>query len=545
MPPAVTNAFKSWLKGNVNMKLSSDSAVTRVTYEGITTFESLTDFDKTSIEYLPRTCKEKILAITEDIPAGIAAEGEVPGANVGTISVRRLITAMKAARYYQSINRTMNPSNMHYTNVLSAFKIEEEAYADLIKKPEPDVPLINDKDNDRKVIKWVPNFLDCLSRTYGSKGPLVYVLRDVVPVPAEVDDPLLTDPTTSVVNSYYGQSGCLHDELIARLPHVGPIYKHDNATVFLKVEKASRSTSVESTVKAFARKKDGRGAFLAVIANHAGDTKYRAIHKKRLNLLTNIKWNGRSYPLETHVSNHRQALDDIKECKEHITVAVPDNAQRVEYLIDSINCSDNTLQATIGLIRANTNNMRNDFEVAASSLIEVDPYKRQQRNPSKGNGQVSGVAFAGRGSSGVDLRWHHPKEYKELTSEQKDELTQWQSSSEGKKILDKSKKEAAEKRRKRNEGKKRGAEKGKEGGWKKKMKSAMKTPNGLKTVMALIGAEESSNKALQAELTANAAATPPAQAGSVNVEQKPTATVASAFPATNIKLSSILKTPKY
>ena len=87
MPPTVTNAFKTWLKENVNMKLSSDAAVTRVTYEGITNFESLTDFDKTSIEYLPRTYKEKILAITEDIPVGIQAESKVPGANVGTISV--------------------------------------------------------------------------------------------------------------------------------------------------------------------------------------------------------------------------------------------------------------------------------------------------------------------------------------------------------------------------------------------------------------------------------------------------------------------------
>ena len=120
------------------------------------------------------------------------------------------------------------------------------------------------------------------------------------------------------------------------------------------------------------------------------------------------------------MSNHRQALDDIKECKEHITVTVPDDSQRVEYLIDSINCSDNNLQATIGLIRANTNNSRNDFEDAASSLIEVDPYRRQQRNPSSKGAQVSGVSFAGRGSSGVDLRWHHPKEFKELISEKKD-----------------------------------------------------------------------------------------------------------------------------
>ena len=181
---------------------------------------------------------------------------------------------------------------------------------------------------------------------------------------------------------------------------------------------------MESTVKAFVRKKDGRAAYVAVIANHSGDTKYRAIHKKRLNLLTTIKWNGRSYPLESHVSNYRQAVDDIKECKEHITVAVPDDAQPVEYLIDSINCSDNTLQATIGIIRANTNNSRNDFEVAASSLIEVDPYRRQQKHPTK-NANVSGASFAGRGSSGVDLRWHHPKEFKELSSDQKDELSQW------------------------------------------------------------------------------------------------------------------------
>ena len=59
---------------------------------------------------------------------------------------------------------------------------------------------------------------------------------------------------------------------------------------------------------------------------------------------------------------------------------MPDAAQRVEYLIDSINCTDNTLQATIGLIRANTNNTRQDFEAAASALIEVDPYRRSQKN---------------------------------------------------------------------------------------------------------------------------------------------------------------------
>ena len=46
IPPTVTTSFRSWLKANTNMKLSSDAAVLRITYEGITTFKSLNDFDK-------------------------------------------------------------------------------------------------------------------------------------------------------------------------------------------------------------------------------------------------------------------------------------------------------------------------------------------------------------------------------------------------------------------------------------------------------------------------------------------------------------------
>ena len=81
------------------------------------------------------------------------------------------------------------------------------------------------------------------------------------------------------------------------------------------------------------------------------------------------------------MSNHRQAVDDLKECSRHITVSVPDPSQRVEYLIDSISCSANTLQATIGLVRSNTNNMRSDFELAASALIGVDSYHKAIKIP--------------------------------------------------------------------------------------------------------------------------------------------------------------------
>jgi hypothetical protein len=57
----VTASFKNWLKGNTTMKLSSDAAVLRLLQEGLTNFDSLTDFDKKSLERLPSVCKETII----------------------------------------------------------------------------------------------------------------------------------------------------------------------------------------------------------------------------------------------------------------------------------------------------------------------------------------------------------------------------------------------------------------------------------------------------------------------------------------------------
>ena len=71
------------------MKLSSDAAVVRITHEGITDFRSFLDFDKESIEALPRACSRSIDAIAEDIPNLIVAETAAVGANISSIALRR------------------------------------------------------------------------------------------------------------------------------------------------------------------------------------------------------------------------------------------------------------------------------------------------------------------------------------------------------------------------------------------------------------------------------------------------------------------------
>ena len=76
-----------------------------------------------------------------------------------------MIIASYATKYYVAVGRAMTTVNMHYANVLQDFKVDFEAYTSLKEDDAPKAPSINDKDNDRKVIKWAPIFKDCLSRT--------------------------------------------------------------------------------------------------------------------------------------------------------------------------------------------------------------------------------------------------------------------------------------------------------------------------------------------------------------------------------------------
>jgi hypothetical protein len=544
MPPAATPQFRLYLKSASNMKLNTNASVTRILYEGITSFISLGDFDADSIKTMARNCRETIPAIAADQDAGILVdEPEVAGTVISTQSMVRLTVACNATKYYLSINRVPTVANLHYQNILASFKIEFEAYEKLQKEDSPDIPSIKDSDNERKVIKWAPIFMDCMSRTYGIKGPLAYVLRDEVDVVPEADDPLQE-------GSYYGRSGGLQTELIARLSHDDALFRSDNKTVYSKLEKACRGSSVESTIKTFSHAQNGRGAYAALIDHHAGASKYRAISKKRMNLLQQIKWNGRNYSLEKHVSNHRQAVDDLNDCAQHITVAVPDASQRVEYLIDSINCPDSTLQAAIGLIRSDVNGMRADFELAANALIEVDPYRRTQRQQPKPTAQVAAIDFgSGRGDSGVDLRWHTPTEFRALTQEQRSELVSWQRTPDGKSQLKKSRDDymKSNKRKSDNKGDNKTGKDNEAVNKKRKqwLKSYVKKPSGLKHVMGVLAREENSNAAFVSSL--NSAQLPPATQTAPPVpppaQQPSVGSLNARFPgsATRVQLNSILK----
>ena len=143
MSPATTPAFRLYLKSATNIKLNTDAAVTRILYEGITSFTSLGDFSPDSIKTMSRNCRETIPAVTADLAAGIAIdEPEVRGTSISTQSMVRLTVASNAVKYYTSVGRVPNAANLHYNNVLSTFRIEHEAYEKLQKEDAPTIFLV-------------------------------------------------------------------------------------------------------------------------------------------------------------------------------------------------------------------------------------------------------------------------------------------------------------------------------------------------------------------------------------------------------------------
>ena len=266
MPIVKNNQYLSWLKSAANMKLSSDAPVLSITYEGLTNFQPFMEFNHDSIES-KQACSKNIDAIVSDAPNGIAAKNAVLRMNISTISIHQLVVATNAVKYYTVIRQTPNSNNMYYVNLIGEFTTDYNAYVQMKKQTYPEVLLVSDKGKYKKITKWVPLFEDAFLRTSGSKGPLVYINKENVDV-TDVRDDLL------MANAHYDTSGDMLEELIHYFPHAGSIFCDDNKTVFVMISKAIAGTSVELTIKSYSIRKDGWASFLALIANHADDTKY-------------------------------------------------------------------------------------------------------------------------------------------------------------------------------------------------------------------------------------------------------------------------------
>ena len=62
--------------------------------------------------------------------------------------------------------------------------------------------------------------------------------------------------------------------MISHLSHTSPIFRDDNAQVYHYLEEATRSTIYSSSLKPFQQTKNGSGAYLELMSQHAGNDKW-------------------------------------------------------------------------------------------------------------------------------------------------------------------------------------------------------------------------------------------------------------------------------
>ena len=132
--------------------------------------------------------------------------------------------------------------------------------------------------------------------------------------------------------------------------------------------------------------------------------------------------------------------------------------------------------------------MREHFERASCALIEVDPYKRTQRasNTNAKPVNVSAIDFsAGRGTTGVDLRWYPCRDFLKLPANQKTELMEWTRTDAGRELITEFKQERDKTNgnnssNNSNIKRKSDSDNGNNGNWKKELKGVLRLKRDLK-----------------------------------------------------------------
>ena len=80
-------------------------------------------------------------------------------------------------------------------------------------------------------------------------------------------------PTLVLNRPYSTLAGSVAGEQALRLSHNHPLFRDDNGQFYGIFEEEVRGTVYEATIKPFQRLADGRGSYLALIAQHAGRDK--------------------------------------------------------------------------------------------------------------------------------------------------------------------------------------------------------------------------------------------------------------------------------
>lgn len=361
----------------------------------------------------------KTLCSSARKPGGTLASGAPNlGCNVPAMLQLKLMVAVSAAKFYDTIGRTILPANMTWMYV-KQFKSLDQLTSKW--KAQPDLPPLG---RNVPIMKLLELIREHLRGILGIRQiPLAYVTRRIVH-PLSIADIRVDKPFSEDYGSF-------HEELVARASHDHPNFVDDNAAVLDILVGCLSETEFLTSLKPFQKARDGRGALLALESQNLGDSKWDMLIKAAEQTVLNFPWNGKNskYTLDRHIVSHRAAHNDMVRASESTPYQPPNGHTRVQRLLNSIVSTDIKVVSAVTTILADTAK-RDDFEAAADFLLLAAPVPVQILNLNHtvsgvSEQQGSGFEIGEMGKTGVELRYYARDAFKALPQEQRDELAAW------------------------------------------------------------------------------------------------------------------------
>ena len=350
-------------------------------------------------------------------------------------SLQRLKIASGLVRHYRDTARPLSAANMQWNTQCENFHVQRKAMDDAMKKDAPSVPKLK---KGGSVTKWESSMTVNAKMQFGTRGSdLTYIMRKEADVPGAV-------PALAPGMPYTVEGGSIQADMESRLSLAHPLYQLDNEMFFTLIEEAVRDSDHANTIKPFERRRDGRGAWLAMMGNHAGDDKWDRLIETAENYINKRKWDGSgSLTLESHIDRLKSAYIDLEAAKDHVPYVCPTERTRVKTLLASLDaCVDPGMQAVMATIKNPNGGMADDFEGACRLLLPNCPVakkhgtKRSAAQISSTTGQESYKnkpnLKVGTGPSGVEYRYYAPHLFKKLSKAQKDDLKAYRKKNHGK-----------------------------------------------------------------------------------------------------------------
>ena len=134
--------------------------------------------------------------------------------------------------------------------------------------------------------------------------------------------------------------------------------------------------SYADSIKPYHQNNNGRGTFIALIAQYAREDKWQKLLKDKSEIHNNRHWSGQvKFTLEKFILANRNLYVMVTQCVDNVDHQILNELTHVNLLLNAIECKDTGLNAAISMLKGDkgpTGKM-NKFKYYAAYLTPWDP----------------------------------------------------------------------------------------------------------------------------------------------------------------------------